>query len=209
MGWSPRVRCVSIQVTQPAVLFCWNRATSAGRYSRELAKITGMTPAVFTLIGMYVLVPPYIRRPTMRLAYWTGIRRCDSSTKMTSAMTTRPSATTIRSTSRPLLLRMFHMEPGKPAAMDVKISSDMPLPTPFSVTTSPSHMISPVPAVSVMIMMRMVTMLSLGTRSDWQLVNRPPGQRDEGPEPEHGHDPHREEQLAPQVRRSERPGERG
>ena len=35
--------------------------------------------------------------------------------------------------------------------MDVKISSDMPLPTPLSVTSSPIHMIRPVPAVSVMI----------------------------------------------------------
>jgi hypothetical protein len=36
-----------------------------------------------------------------------------------------------------------------------------------------------------------------------------PGQRDEGPEPEDGHDGQGEQQLAPQVRRSERPGERG
>jgi hypothetical protein len=61
--------------------------------------------------------------------------------------------------------------------MDVKMSSDIPLPTPRSVTTSPSHMMSPVPAVSVMIMMRMVAMLSLGTRSEAQLVKRPPGFR--------------------------------
>ena len=30
-------------------------------------------------------VPPYIRRPTIRFAYCTGIRRCDCSTKTTSA----------------------------------------------------------------------------------------------------------------------------
>ena len=35
------------------------------------AKMTGMTPPVLTLSGMCVLDPPYIRRPTTRLAYCT------------------------------------------------------------------------------------------------------------------------------------------
>ncbi len=35
--------------------------------------------------------------------------------------------------------------------------SDIPLPTPLSVMSSPSHMIMPVPAVIVSTMMRMVT----------------------------------------------------
>jgi hypothetical protein len=34
------------------VLLPWNWATSAGRYSSDEAKMTGMTPAMFTLIGM-------------------------------------------------------------------------------------------------------------------------------------------------------------
>ena len=38
---------------------------------------------------------------------------------------------------------------GKRAAMAVKISSDMPLPTPRSVISSPIHMMRPVPAVIV------------------------------------------------------------
>ena len=49
-----------------------------------------------------------------------------------------------------------HMAPGKLAAIDVKMSSDMPLPTPRSVMSSPSHMIRPVPAVMVMTMSRSV-----------------------------------------------------
>ncbi|MNT86472.1 hypothetical protein D3C72_2267670 [compost metagenome] len=53
-------------------------------------------------------------------------------------------------------------EPGKLAAMEVKISSDMPLPTPFSVTSSPIHMMRPVPAVNVMMMRMVVMMLSSG-----------------------------------------------
>ena len=41
-----------------------------------------MTPPVFTFSGMCVLEPPYIRRPTTRLAYWTVTRRWPRSTKM-------------------------------------------------------------------------------------------------------------------------------
>ena len=52
------------------------------------AKITGMTPPVFTFSGMCVLDPPYCRRPTTRLAYWTTIRRCPRSTKMIAPTTT-------------------------------------------------------------------------------------------------------------------------
>ena len=56
---------------------------------------------------------------------------------------------------------MAPREVGKLAAMEVKMSSDMPLPTPFSVTSSPIHMIRPVPAVSVMmIRMVVITLLS-------------------------------------------------
>ena len=63
-------------------------AIVAGKASSELAKITGMTPPVFTFSGMCVLVPPYIRLPTSRLAYCTVTRRCPRSTKMIAAMTT-------------------------------------------------------------------------------------------------------------------------
>jgi hypothetical protein len=37
--------------------------------------MTGMTPAWLTFNGRYVDVPPYMRRPTIRFAYWTGMRR--------------------------------------------------------------------------------------------------------------------------------------
>ena len=46
-------------------------------------------------------------------------------------------------------------EPGNGAAIDVKIRSDMPLPMPRSVMSSPIHMMRPVPAVIVMTMSRM------------------------------------------------------
>ena len=38
--------------------------------------MTGITPAWLTFIGMYVDAPPYTRRPAIRFAYWTGMRRC-------------------------------------------------------------------------------------------------------------------------------------
>ena len=44
----------------------------------------------------------------------------------------------------------------------MKISSDMPLPMPLSVTSSPSHMTTPVPAVMVRTMMTSVGMDSSG-----------------------------------------------
>ena len=46
-----------------------------------------MTPPVFTLSGMCVLEPPYIRRPTTRFAYCTVTRRCPRSTNTIAAMT--------------------------------------------------------------------------------------------------------------------------
>ena len=62
-------------------------AIVAGNARIDEAKITGMTPPVLTLSGMCVLDPPYIRRPTTRLAYWTVTRRCPRSTKMIAAIT--------------------------------------------------------------------------------------------------------------------------
>ena len=55
--------------------------------------------------------------------------------------------TTVKTTP-PRLCRMPPPSAGMRAAIEVKISTDMPLPIPFSVSSSPSHMISAVPAVS-------------------------------------------------------------
>src|SRR3954470_7974327 len=109
-----------MNTTQPLVDVPWNCATSAGRYSRDDAKMTGMTPAWFTLIGMYVLVPPYCRRPIIRFAYWTGTRRWDCSTNTTAATITRPTAITIRNAAQPLAALMAHRAVGKLAAIWVK-----------------------------------------------------------------------------------------
>src|SRR5712691_1961205 len=78
-------------VWRRSVLFTrsWNHLTwitfcsNVGKYSTDEAKMMGMTPAWFTLSGMYVLWPPIIRRPTIRFAYWTGIRRWPCSVRET------------------------------------------------------------------------------------------------------------------------------
>ena len=100
--------------------------------------------------------PPSIRLPTIRLAYCTGMRRWDCSTKMTPAITTRPRAITSRKTTQPWEPGRATFRPhsalGKVAAIWVKIITDMPLPTPRSVISSPIHMMTLVPAVIVKIM---------------------------------------------------------
>src|SRR2546422_7255560 len=64
----------------------------------EDAKMTGMTPAVLIRSGMCVDWPPYTRRPTTRLAYWTGILRCPSCMSTTEAVTATMSSTITRKT---------------------------------------------------------------------------------------------------------------
>jgi len=51
-----------------------NAIRVCGKVSRELAKITGMTPPAFTFEGQVVAVRPSLR-PITRLAYCTGMRR--------------------------------------------------------------------------------------------------------------------------------------
>src|SRR6516225_1400815 len=62
-------------------------ATVSGSTMTLEAKMIGMTPALLTRNGMWVLAPPYMRRPTMRLAYWTGILRVAWVMRMTAAIT--------------------------------------------------------------------------------------------------------------------------
>ena len=53
---------------------------SSGAERIELAKMTGMTPPEFTFSGRWVAPPCVMRRPTIRFAYCTGMRRSDRST---------------------------------------------------------------------------------------------------------------------------------
>ena len=64
--------------------------------------MTGMTPPVFTFSGMCVLEPPYIRRPTTRLAYCTVTRRWPRSTNTIAPTTATIRSTRITSRTRPI-----------------------------------------------------------------------------------------------------------
>src|SRR5690606_25231018 len=123
--------------------------SSCGRYSSDDPKITGMTPAWFTFNGKYVEVPPYIRRPIIRLAYCTGIRRWACSMNTTVAKTATANAHTTPNTSGPCWLKMLTPSAGTRDAIEVKISSDMPLPIRRSVISSPMQLSSAAPAVVV------------------------------------------------------------
>ena len=97
-----------------------------------------------------MLWPPYILRPTWRLANCTGMRRtpCSMNTMATS------SATNMRA-----MATMAHQCPTRPApcaklagsrlTTEAKMRIDMPLPMPRWVTTSPNHMSRAKPAVRV------------------------------------------------------------
>ena len=70
----------------------------------------------------------------------------------------------------------FTRAPGMPTTIPEKIIREIPLPIPFSVICSPSHMMSTVPAVRVsMVMMRKVQPGSrtTGTPPGLYMVSRP------------------------------------
>ena len=118
------------------------------------AKMIGITPAVLTRSGMCVLWPPYILRPTMRLAYWTGILRVACVMTTTAATTSTMIAAMITIWMTPRLpartLSIACMTRfGTPPRMLTKMTSEMPLPMPNSVIFSPSHMTRMVPVVCV------------------------------------------------------------
>ena len=84
----------------------------------------------------------------MRLAYWIGMRRWPSCTKTTA--TTTPSAISGKnsfSVGPPWTQAL--MPAGADVRIEAKMSSEIPLPMPRFVISSPSHIRSVVPAVSV------------------------------------------------------------
>src|ERR1700761_9293024 len=80
---------------------------------------------------------------------------------------------TVANTTPPRLSRMFLPSPGIRAAMPAKISSDIPLPIPRSVTSSPIHITSAAPAVITSTMTTSVKMLWLAMMSRLQPCSRP------------------------------------
>src|SRR5437879_4048456 len=104
-----------------------------------------MTPAMFTRSGMYVEPPAVCLRPTIRFAYWIGIRRWPSWMKTTAAtIAIATSGKNSRSIVPPLYQAAIPV--GADERIEPKISSEMPLPTPRFVISSPIHIRSVVPA---------------------------------------------------------------
>jgi hypothetical protein len=110
------------------------------------------------------------------LANCTGIRRCPCSTKTiaTVSITNINSRTTIAPVPASAFTRVT--VEGYELTTEVKIRIDMPLPMPRWVMSSPIHMMSAVPAVSVRTMSRMRGMVKSGTRSRFveTLAKKPP-----------------------------------
>ena len=88
-----------------------------------------------------------MRRPITRLAYWIGIRRWPSCMNTIAAIT--PSATNGIITRKTWsgFVHQAWMPFGSPETIDAKIISEMPLPMPRWVISSPIHISSTQPAV--------------------------------------------------------------
>src|SRR3954453_16623715 len=125
-----------------------NCAIVGGNAITAAAKITGITPAMFTRRGIYVDPPAVCRRPTIRFAYWIGMRRWPSWMYTTAAtMPIAMSGEDRHSIVPPLYQAAIPV--GAEERIDAKITSEMPLPTPRFVIISPIHISSVQPAVSV------------------------------------------------------------
>ncbi len=122
------------------------------------AKITGRTPLMFTLMGMKELWPPYILRPTTRLAYWTGMRRSALFIKTMKAISKRKTMP-VRGTHSHIMPPVLNIslprrstEEGTRETIPAKRMREMPLPMPFSSMRSPSQTTSMAPAVKAAMM---------------------------------------------------------
>jgi len=141
----------------------------------EEAKIGGITPEVLIFNGRWVLCPPYILRPTTRLAYCTGMRLCPCSTKMMKPTT--PTINKSKSTAMKICIspvdsrrNVFAIAAGRRQTIPAKMIRDIPLPMPRSVICSPSHMIKAVPAV------RVITVISRNPQPGLITIGAPPGE---------------------------------
>ena len=89
-----------------------------------------------------------MRRPMTRLAYWIGIRRWPSWMKTTAAITARATKGIMTLKTWSEFVHQACRPCGSRLTIDAKIMSEIPLPIPRWVMSSPIHMSSTVPAVS-------------------------------------------------------------
>ncbi len=96
--------------------------------------------------------PPYILRPTTRLAKVTGMRRWPWSTKTIRTNRARDTNRMTENLIRPPSWRTVFRPDGMPATTLAKIRMDIPWPMPRWVISSASHITKAVPAVRVITM---------------------------------------------------------
>ena len=120
------------------------------------AKIIGITPDAFTRIGINVVCPPYILLPLTCFAYCTVILLSPPSIK---TMNAKSATTRIKNPkmfqsllgSVGTVLNAFRSEVPAVERIPTKMISDVPLPMPYSVILSPSHMTITLPPTRITI----------------------------------------------------------
>ena len=127
----------------------------AGIPTIELAKIIGITPDIFTLIGRCVFCPPYIFLPTTRFAYWIGILLSAFVIQTMNMIMPIIKAISARDIGIPHHLKpvagntRFHKDANILdilAIMFAKRIMEIPLPIPLSLIFSASHITRDAPA---------------------------------------------------------------
>ena len=145
---------------------------------KDCAKITGITPAVFTFIGITVLVPPTIFLPCIFFEYWTGILRsapCKKTTRTTTAIIT---AAIITAAKVPFagvfpLINCSKSDVKSLGIREIMLMTrtiEIPFPTPFSVILSPIHISTEDPAVKAA---TTISTFSASNFSNWPLRPNP------------------------------------
>ena len=134
-----------------------NWEITMGKDISELAKITGITPAVLTFSGITAFCPPpIILRPCSFCVYCTGMRRSASHRRTTKTTITRMQArmispaTTAVATDLAFRMKRSNSVPrsfGREEMMLIRRTMEMPFPTPLSVILSPIHIRKALPAV--------------------------------------------------------------
>ena len=122
---------------------------------REEAKITGITPAVFTFSGIWLDWPPTIFLPCIFFAYCTGILLSASFRRITRIIVTIITARMMIPAKAPFATVLFFTKSlnrptrsfGTLERILIIRTIEIPFPIPFSVIRSPTHIRNAEPAV--------------------------------------------------------------
>ena len=138
----------------PCSMLGTKEASWAGTNMMAEAKMTGMTPAVFTLKGRKLDWPPITLRPTTRLGLWRGMRRVPWSMNMMKAVMASTTSDDDRLHGDAALAAGDHLDLAEDGAGEVGHDADEDdegdaVADAAGVICSPSHMMNMVPVVRV------------------------------------------------------------